>query len=666
MPNLNSINNNNAAYHLPPLQPPQLASATTATLPPLLPPPVSSSPLSNFDLISSSAAAASSTLPASLDSIHQQQQHQNFLQQQQQQFRNSFPNLATPKETVPPGNAKPPPKSSICILTPCSNSHPFDERRIAVTRTEESAVKIGRSVVRLQPSPNNAIFDCKVLSRNHAILWQNSEGHFLIKDTRSSNGTFINNERLSASGEESEPRELFSGDILQLGVEIVDNAKKVASGCITCIVRLLNERGEEYPGRTQTDQYTFPICNQQQVPLNYTLVRNDKFFILDQYIKEAKFRENLLGQKLQSLEEQLISAQEALHAKWNEHINQEVLLSRIESLESQLSAYASRKTSTSAAASGTSEEQRMKQEIQDLMEDRAKAEQMAKEMLKTKCEQMEETRMRLHDAEVGLVNVEEECAFLRQRRSDVEDQLTTQRNDYDALLTKYNEVCNQLCAAEKAAANSTAAAATIASPQQQQQSPQLNGGSVQQQNNMSMEEVININIVCNNNTKVDQNAVGGDINWIEVPPAVKKEPEDTGDSEATAAQQQSKELELRKALAECEAELERQRSMNTELMEMRNVLPNSSMSVLPPAVVDEAHLQATSAQNFQVFLVSAFPFLLIIFLLLSPFYRYLGSSESTTEITIATDNNNQQPEVVNASGDGGEEEPNSGGRSKDD
>ena len=48
--------------------------------------------------------------------------------------------------------------------------------------------------------------------------------------------------------------------------------------------------------------------------------------------------------------------------------------------------------------------------------------------------------MRLHDAEMGLVNVEEECAYLRQRCADFEDQLNKQREDYDALLTKYDDV----------------------------------------------------------------------------------------------------------------------------------------------------------------------------------------------------------------------------------
>lgn len=40
----------------------------------------------------------------------------------------------------------------------------------------------------------------------------------------------------------------------------------------------------------------------------------------------------------------------------------------------------------------------------------------------------------------SLINVEEECVFLRQRCTDFETQLGRQRDEYDALLAKYNEV----------------------------------------------------------------------------------------------------------------------------------------------------------------------------------------------------------------------------------
>jgi len=57
---------------------------------------------------------------------------------------------------------------------------------------------------------------------------------------------------------------------------------------------LTNERGEEYVDRPQLDSFAFPIRNENQIPLNYTLVRNDKLFIFEQYLKEAKHRENVI------------------------------------------------------------------------------------------------------------------------------------------------------------------------------------------------------------------------------------------------------------------------------------------------------------------------------------------------------------------------------------
>jgi hypothetical protein len=55
-----------------------------------------------------------------------------------------------------------------CCMFRCRpNSHPFQERCIPLNEP----VKVGRAVARLKALPNNAIFDCKVLSRQHAKLW---------------------------------------------------------------------------------------------------------------------------------------------------------------------------------------------------------------------------------------------------------------------------------------------------------------------------------------------------------------------------------------------------------------------------------------------------------------------------------------------------------------
>lgn len=107
------------------------------------------------------------------------------------------------------------------IFIPCARSHRFERREIEVF--EE--VKVGRSVARCKTSPDNAIFDCKVLSRSHAVLWY-QDGSIWIKDTASSNGTFINNTRLSRGGEESEPFRINSGDEIQFGVDVMEAKKK--------------------------------------------------------------------------------------------------------------------------------------------------------------------------------------------------------------------------------------------------------------------------------------------------------------------------------------------------------------------------------------------------------------------------------------------------------
>lgn len=54
-----------------------------------------------------------------------------------------------------------------CIFSCKPNSHPFHERCIPLNEQ----IKIGRAVARLKALSNNAIFDCKVLSRQHAKIW---------------------------------------------------------------------------------------------------------------------------------------------------------------------------------------------------------------------------------------------------------------------------------------------------------------------------------------------------------------------------------------------------------------------------------------------------------------------------------------------------------------
>ena len=56
----------------------------------------------------------------------------------------------------------------------------------------------------------------------------------------SSNGTFVNNIRLSKSGEESKMTEVFTNDILRFGSDIVDKSRQVYNSLL--LIRFHNSK----------------------------------------------------------------------------------------------------------------------------------------------------------------------------------------------------------------------------------------------------------------------------------------------------------------------------------------------------------------------------------------------------------------------------------------
>ena len=88
--------------------------------------------------------------------------------------------------------------------------------------------KIGRQTnAKTLPTPSNGYFDSKVLSRQHAEIWADRNGKIMIRDVKSSNGTFVNGQRLSPENRDSEPHELREHDTLELGIDIVSEDQKV-------------------------------------------------------------------------------------------------------------------------------------------------------------------------------------------------------------------------------------------------------------------------------------------------------------------------------------------------------------------------------------------------------------------------------------------------------
>ncbi|TFY52400.1 hypothetical protein EVG20_g10565 [Dentipellis fragilis] len=115
---------------------------------------------------------------------------------------------------------------------PSTHTHLLPYQRVKIGRlTDTDAAPVS------EPSdPSRAIlFNFATVSRKHAEVWD-EDGKIFIRDTGSSNGTFVNGERLSPEGEESQPFQLRTGDILVLGYDVVDDNGVVVHGKVAARV----------------------------------------------------------------------------------------------------------------------------------------------------------------------------------------------------------------------------------------------------------------------------------------------------------------------------------------------------------------------------------------------------------------------------------------------
>lgn len=267
------------------------------------------------------------------------------------------------------------------------NSHPFQDRMLGL----DQPVKVGRSVARARPQNTNAIFDCKVLSRNHALLWYEN-GKFYLQDTKSSNGTFVNNQRLSKGSEESPAREVCSGDILQFGVDVMENSRKVTHGCIIATLRLFLPDGKEAKASPS-------IVNTTQG----SSIPAQDMYQLHQYIQESLAREQLLEAKLLGLQRLVQETEAASQLGWKALMDEDRLLTRVEILESQLTTYGR-----------CMSEDKLREETKRLMEEKEMYQNSAKDTLKKIVDDKLEAVSKLKGVELSLTNLEAEYTSLRQ------------------------------------------------------------------------------------------------------------------------------------------------------------------------------------------------------------------------------------------------------------
>ncbi|CAA7269362.1 unnamed protein product [Cyclocybe aegerita] len=86
-----------------------------------------------------------------------------------------------------------------------------------------------------------------------------------IKDVKSSNGTFINGERLSSEGHESEPFELKSDDIVEFGIDIIgeDNKTIIHHKVAARVVCVFSEQDAQVAARAEQHQQQQHLQQQQ-------------------------------------------------------------------------------------------------------------------------------------------------------------------------------------------------------------------------------------------------------------------------------------------------------------------------------------------------------------------------------------------------------------------
>ncbi|GLV32945.1 Sarcolemma associated protein [Carabus blaptoides fortunei] len=316
----------------------------------------------------------------------------------------------------------PPTMSAKAVLICRPNSHPFQERTLIL----DQPVKVGRSVARARATPTNAIFDCKVLSRHHALLWYEN-GKFYLQDTKSSNGTFVNNNRLSAGGAESVPHEVCSGDIVQFGVDVVENNRKVTHGCIVATLKLYLHDGKE----AKASHSLSVGCTVGSVPL-------DELYKLNQYLQDALQREQLLESKLNTLQNLVEQARDATNLSWQAFIGEDRLLSRVEILESQLLSY-----------SKNYSEDKMREELVKLQEDKNSYQNSAKESLRKLHQERLDAIAKLTTLQQSLTTSEQETAVSKEQLAKLQDDLQELAQRYSTNQQREAELTNQLSAAEE-------------------------------------------------------------------------------------------------------------------------------------------------------------------------------------------------------------------------
>ena len=285
---------------------------------------------------------------------------------------------------------------------------------------------------------------------------------FYLQDTKSSNGTFVNKDRLSVANTDSAPREVYSSDIVQFGVDVTENNRKVTHGCIIATLTLYHPTGDEATNNncerintsnTGRDSGGSDFYNTSNHNLSgsqiVTTITSGQLIQLSGHLKEALKREESLEAKIQSLEAVLNKTSQTSAESWRSCVEEDRLLSRIEALqfklESLLTAFSSKTNDETVTY--------LKNEVIKLHDLKEKYESEAKESVLLAQQSLCVAKANIGELEISLASAQDECERLTSINLGLSEQLTRLSEKYDSLISDLEEMEQKVKVSEEHALN---------------------------------------------------------------------------------------------------------------------------------------------------------------------------------------------------------------------
>ena len=158
---------------------------------------------------------------------------------------------------------------------------------------------------------NSCMFDCRVLSRKHACLWLEKDGQLFIKDLKSSNGTFVNGQRLQPY----ERQVVENGDIVQFGQDVSDPGSSEFHQSIVAQIEL--------------------IQGLLGMPAQVEEISPELEEIKDHFAKLEQSQDSV-EDKMNRLKSTLKRVTMEVKESWNSMVTEDLVLSKIEFLEDKV------------------------------------------------------------------------------------------------------------------------------------------------------------------------------------------------------------------------------------------------------------------------------------------------------------------------------------------